>query len=265
MSKAQLTSPLIGLTTYGRNEIKVDSIHYDDYFAIPAHYVDSVRRAGGIPVLIPPGSVSVKDDEKSDASSEHWQTILDSVDGVIIIGGCDIHPSRYSGEVNHPKLTHHDLERDASEIVLTECLLNDTLPVLGICRGMQVMNVALGGSLIEHIPDVQEQDIHRNDEGGWQVQGLHADASSKLANTMQSTDVITYSGHHQAVKAVGDGLKVTAHAPDGIVEAIEHEEHPWFVAVQWHPEMSAAEDETQQRLFDELVEEARKRKLATVA
>jgi len=239
---------------YGRNEVKVDSIHYDEYFSIPAHYVDAVRRAGGTPLLIPPGGEN---------SNEHWKSILKSVDGVIIIGGSDVHPSRYGGDANHPDLTKHDLERDASELALTEVLLNDTLPVLGICRGMQVMNVALGGSLIEHIPDVQEQDIHRNNEGGWQVQGLTADADSKLAQTMQATEVTTYSGHHQAVKTLGDGLKITAQAPDGIVEAIEIEEHkhPWFVAVQWHPEMSAAEDETQQRLFDELVEEAKKRKL----
>ena len=131
------------------------------------------------------------------------------------------------------------------------------LPTLCICRGMQLLNVVLGGSLHEHIPDLQAEDIHRSAEGGWIVQPLCALPSSKVATAMQSPQVATYSGHHQAVKSVAPNLQITATAPDGIIEALEHSEHPWLVGVQWHPECSAHEDLSQQRLFDALVEKAR--------
>ena len=240
-------SPVIGLTTYGRYELKVESNLYDEYFAIPTQYVDAVRRAGGTAILLPPGETD-------------WQNILSWIDGIILIGGSDINPVRYGGNHEHPHLTGLDSERDESELALARLLPTTTLPTLAICRGMQVVNVALGGSILEHIPDSVDKDIHRSAEGGWQVQALTADKDSQLAKTMQALDVETYSGHHQAVKEIGEGLCVTACAADGIVEALELAGHPWFVAVQWHPEMSAATDETQQRLFDDLVKAARARK-----
>ncbi len=239
--------PIIGLTTYGRHELRVDSKHYDEHFAIPAQYIDAVRRAGGLAVLFPPGE-------------NKWDDLLKLIDGIIIIGGSDIHPSEYGGNAKHPDLTGFDLERDESELQLAKLLPKTTLPTLAICRGMQVVNVALGGSMHEHIPDIVNKDIHRNDEGGWQVQALKAESDSQLAKTMQATHVSTYSGHHQAVKSIGEGLCVTACAADGIVEALELSGHPWFVAVQWHPEVSAAHDETQQRLFDDLVNAAKEQK-----
>jgi putative glutamine amidotransferase len=116
--------------------------------------------------------------------------------------------------------------------------------------------VALGGTLHEHIPDVQDRDIHRSAEGGWTVQTVGVDADSQLASIMAATEVETYSGHHQAVKDIAEGLTVTATAADGIVEGLELAGHPWFVAVQWHPEITADHDPTQQRLFDALVEAA---------
>ena len=236
--------PIIALTTYGRHETKVDSIHYDEYFSIPAKYVDAVRRAGGTAVLLPPGET-------------RWADVLKLIDGIIIIGGADIHPSHYDGNAEHPDLTTFDSERDEAELRLAKQLAKTNIPTFAICRGMQVVNVALGGKLHEHIPDIVDKDIHRNAEGGWQLQALEAEAESRLANTMQESTVATYSGHHQAVKDIGEGLKVTACSADGIVEALELENHPWFVAVQWHPEMSAATDETQQRLFDDLVNAAK--------
>lgn len=237
--------PIIGITTYGRREIKVDSRYYDEYFATPAPYVDAVRRAGGVPVLLPVGELD-------------WADALAALHGLVITGGADIHPDYYAGNAAHPRLTHLAPDRDASELALVNLLTDrPTLPTLCICRGMQILNVALGGSMHEHILDLQATDIHRSEDGFWTVQPLRANPDSKVAAAMQTTDVATYSGHHQAVNQVGTNLQVSATAPDGIIEALEHTEHPWLIGVQWHPECSADEDVTQQRLFDTLVEQAR--------
>ena len=239
--------PIIGITTYDRNEIKVDSRYYDAYFATPAPYVDAVRRAGGVPVLLPVGEPD-------------WADALVAVDGLVLTGGADIHPTHYGGNPDHPALTRLAPNRDLSEFALIQLIVTrPDLPTLCICRGMQVLNVALGGAMYEHIPDVQLEDIHRGVDGGWAVQPLTALPTSRIAAAMQSTTVATYSGHHQAVKAVASNLQVTATAPDGVIEALEHTNHPWLVGVQWHPECSAAEDETQQRLFDTLIARARNR------
>ena len=120
--------------------------------------------------------------------------------------------------------------------------------------------MALGGSLIEDIPDVLLQDIHRAADKGWTVQPLKADPESLLPETMGASDVATFSGHHQAIKDLGEGLQVTGIAPDGIFEAVEMPNLPWFIAVQRHPEITAAEDPSQQRLLDALVQTARNNK-----
>ncbi len=241
--------PLIAITTYGRFERTLDTPFYEHHFFLPAAYVDAVRRAGGIPLLIPPG----EDDIAS---------ILDTVDGVIIAGGSDIHPTEYDGNSEHPNLTVHDADRDHLELTMIRELANGRpLPTLGICRGMQALNIALGGSLHEHVADLHPADIHRNPEGGWRMQPVEVDPSSMLCEVMEADNVTTASGHHQAVKEVAPHFKVTAKAADGVIEAIEHTQLPWMLGVQWHPEATAADDPTQQRLFDELVEAARQRKV----
>jgi putative glutamine amidotransferase len=118
-----------------------------------------------------------------------------------------------------------------------------------------VLNVALGGTLHEHVADLHPEDIHRNDNA-WALQEVNVVPNSLLAEVMQATHVVPASGHHQALKDVAPGLNVSATAPDGIIEAVEHRGLPWLLGVQWHPEATAAEDPTQQRLFDELVQEA---------
>lgn len=248
-----MADPIIGLTTYGRSEINLQTKFYWEWFAIPTLYVDAVRRAGGVPVLLPPGE-------------ENFAAVLNAVDAMILIGGSDIDPERYGGDNNHPQVQRHDPERDASELELIRRLANERrLPTLCICRGMQAANVAMGGTLHEHLPDVVAEDIHRSADQGWTVQPLQAQADSLLAAIMGSTEVATYSGHHQALKDLGKGLRVAATAEDGVIEAIELEGHPWFVCVQWHPEMSAATDATQQRIFTALVQEARKSKNGRVS
>ena len=236
--------PIIAVTTYGRYEKDLETPYYQYHFALPAMYIDAIRRAGGIPLLVPPGE-------------ENWDDVLTTVDGVLITGGADVHPAEYNGNTTHENLTKLDPERDKTELTLVKELTNGHyLPTLCICRGMQVLNVALGGSLHEHVADVHPEDIHRGPDGGWTVQEALVHPNSLLAEVMQADTVATYSGHHQAVKELGSDLKVSATAADGIIEAIEHANLPWLIGVQWHPEITAAEDVTQQRLFDELVQEA---------
>ena len=245
-----MSAPIIALTTYGRHENNFRTKNYDEWFAIPTRYVDAVRRAGGVPLMLPPG-------EKNLAA------VLENVDAVIFIGGGDIDPDRYGGNSTHPNVARVDPERDESELALLKTLaFDEQLPTLCICRGLQVANVALGGTLHEHVPDVVGEDIHRGSDTGWTMHPLEADSGSRLAEIMGATTVATYSGHHQGIKDLADDLRVTGTAADGIIEAVDMPGHPWFIAVQWHPEVSAAEDPTQQRLFDALVQAVKENKSA---
>ena len=240
--------PVIGITTSGRREKEIVSPHYDTYFTLPAPYVDAVRRGGGVPLLLPPGET-------------HWSEWLEAVDGVIVSGGTDIQPQCYNGNRHHDHLLPADPERDESELSLARHLAQTRRwPSLFICRGAQVLNVALGGTLYPHIPDIVDHDIHRSDDGGWAIHEIAVQPGSHLAQVMGTTQVRTYSGHHQAAKAIAPGLQVVATALDGIVEALEMADHSWLVAVQWHPETSAADDPTQQAIFDGLVRAAAEHK-----
>jgi putative glutamine amidotransferase len=236
--------PLIGITTYGRGT--------DDRFRLPAPYVDAVRRAGGVPLLVPPGG--------------EIDQLLEELDGWILAGGGDLDPRLYQG-LPHATIERVDAERDRSEIDLARRVVERDLPALFICRGAQVLNVTLGGSLVEHLPDEVGDSIRHRAEGGSQVYPRHAvavDAGSRLAAIMGSDRVEPASWHHQAVRRLASGLVQTARAPDGTIEAFEMPDRDWLIAVQWHPEITASEDPTQQRLFDALVAaSARRRKRAS--
>ncbi len=242
------TKPIIAITTYGPNERDLANEYYSEFYLTPKQYVDAVVRAGGVPVLIPP-------------TVESLAAVRALADGVIVSGGSDINPERYGGNPNHPALTVFDPARDKSELeIMTHLTTGEPLPTLCICRGMQVLNVAMGGSLHEHVPDIVPTDIHRSEAGLWAMQPVQVDPTSRLAEIMEAETVVTTSGHHQAINKLGENLRVTAKAADGVIEAIEHTQLPWMMGVQWHPEVTAAEDRTQQRLFDELVAEAARRK-----
>lgn len=196
--------------------------------------------------MIPPGETG-------------WSTIVGRLDGLIVSGGSDIDPERYAGDSSHPKLTNIDHTRDQTELELIQMLLAmeaEAPPTLCVCRGMQVLNVALGGSLTEHVADILDEDMHRGPDGIWALHDVNIKEGSKLAMLMGSASVNTLSGHHQAIKAVGEGLEVVATSADGVIEGLEHPNFELLVGVQWHPEKTAAEDPTQQRLFDKLVEHA---------
>lgn len=226
--------PIIGITSYGRDELR--------RFRVSVDYVDAVRRAGGIPVLLPPG----------DPRQERW---LSHLDGIILSGGGDIDPLHYDGP-NHSTLRGLDAERDASELGLLPPLLDSGLPTLLICRGAQLLNVARGGTLHSHVPDVLGPELaHRAmaPEAGETTHVLHevdVAPDTKLEAVLGTRRCTIASWHHQAPDAIGDGLVVSARAPDGCVEALEMPGHPWLLALQWHPEITAGHDPIQQRLFD---------------
>jgi putative glutamine amidotransferase len=231
--------PRIGITTYGRNP--------DDRFTIPAKYVDATRRAGGLPLLLAPGEPRLPD-------------FLDLLDALILTGGPDVDPVLYRG-ARHPEIYGIDRERDTSDLQLARHAVTTKLPTLCICRGTQVLNVALGGTLVEHLPDVVgEKILHRGKERAYTPHAIRIDEHSRLAEILGATETSPMSSHHQALRDVAPGLTIVARAPDGVIEAVEMRDHPWLVAVQWHPESTAAEDPMQQRLFDALVAAARRRR-----
>lgn len=236
--------PIVGITTGGFQESESTNWRFPACFVLEP-YIRAVRQAGAIPVLLPPGEL-------------HREQMLNLLHAVVVTGGVDVQPHHYQGNSAHPALTNHDPQRDEHELALIQLLAKrHDLPTLCICRGMQVMNVALGGTLYEHIPDIRQPDIHRNAEGHFTVHAVHVD-NSRLKQIMGTDQVMTYSGHHQAAREIAPDLQVVAKAPDGIVEALENTAHPWMIGLQWHPEVSAADDPTQQALFDALVAEAHK-------
>lgn len=230
-------APLIGITTYGRNE--------EDEFTLPAVYVEAVRRAGGIPLLIPHGE-------------QRLDELLSALDGVILSGGGDLDPAHY-GSAGHDTIYMIDPERDATELELARRVAKCGAPTLCICRGLQVLNVALGGTLVEHLPDVVSGEIaHRDEPDKPTSHVLTILPSSHLAELIDAGEMRGVSWHHQAIRTVAPSLTVTARAEDGTIEAVEAPAHPWLIAVQWHPEMSAGDDARQQRLFDAFVADVKR-------
>jgi putative glutamine amidotransferase len=236
MADRATESPRIGLITYGRND--------ENWYSLPAQYVDSIRRAGGIPVLLPPGEPRL----------DEW---LQAIDAMILPGGGDLSPGLYGGH-EHNKIYMIDADRDRDELAVARHVVDSGLPTLAICRGMQVLNVAFGGNLIEHLPETIGKSMpHRGANRGPVPHTVAIAPGSRLADVMGTTAAEPISMHHQAVRRVAEGFDVVAHAPDGTIEAMEMPGHPWLLAVQWHPELSAADDPTQQRLFDALVLQAK--------
>jgi putative glutamine amidotransferase len=236
-----MSAPVIGITTYGQDE--------ERKFPLPRDYVDCVRRAGAVPVLLPPGELQV-------------ERLLGVIDGLILAGGGDINPTQYGGNSDETIYSLDD-ERDSTEFSLARLAIDTAFPTLAICRGLQVVNVVLGGTLIEHLPDEVGDDVaHRLPPREPVEHPIRVVAGSRLAEILGEAEITGASWHHQAARSVAEGLIVTAHAPDGTVEALEMPTHPWLIAVQWHPELTAGRDAAQQRLFDTLVHETIRRRRA---
>jgi len=220
-------------------------------FAVAETYVDALRRAGARPVLLP---------APEPAPAEE---VLAPFDGVLLTGGGDLQAHTY-GARSHPADFDVQPERDDLELSLVRACRRLDLPLLGICRGLQAVNVAFGGSLHQHLPDLPGLDAHGDPFGDPVVHEVRIQPGSRLAVATGATSVRTVARHHQAVERLGAGLVASAWTEDGVVEGIELT-GGWLMAVQWHPEASAATDPAQQALFDVLVEEAGKRALARVA
>ncbi|MGN6380953.1 MAG: gamma-glutamyl-gamma-aminobutyrate hydrolase family protein [Gaiellales bacterium] len=231
--------PLIGISAY---EVPADFSHWREVpsVLVPAGYPASIVRAGGWPVLLPPTDLDPAE-------------VLDAVDGLVLVGGADINPSLY-GQQPHPEALAFSDIRDRAEMALLEGALERDMPVLGICRGMQLLNIAAGGDLHQHIAElIPDLETHRAAPGNWARHEVDIVPGCRLGELLGERASVV-SAHHQAPVEIGRDLVVTATAGDGTVEAVEHSGKRFAVGVLWHPEEDA---EGGAPLFAALVEEAR--------
>lgn len=218
-----MPKPLIGITAgHSKNKFGLPIIH------LLRTYVDSTISAGGIPVIIP-----------SELSTTDWKILYAKLDGVILSGGADIDPKIFNGE-EHPTVHDIDPERDNLELNLATQVVEDEKPFLAICRGFQVLNVALGGTLYTHLSDQFgneiQHDSNKERSRNYLAHEVKVDEGTHLAEILGYPILKVNSWHHQGVKEIPPMLKVTAHSPDGLVEGMEISAHPYAIAVQWHPE-----------------------------
>lgn len=235
--------PLIGLTTFR----KTSGYGYD-YHAVTDAYVDALRDAGALPVLVPSG-----------LAEEDLDRLRTRLDALLFTGGGDIDPAVYGGQP-HPTVYDIDPDRDHTELHMVRRFAADGRPFLGICRGLQVVNVALGGTLYTHIMDQLPGAIRHDywpdfprDRISHPVQIAEGSA---LAGILDSPLVGVNSLHHQGIRDLAPGLSPAAHAPDGLIEAVELQDHPFGLAVQWHPEALSGEHRMP-ALFKAFVDAAR--------
>ena len=235
MASSGSDRPLIGLTTYVE---RAQRGPWDEVAALlPINYVSAVIRAGGTPLLLPPSPAAPA-------------SVLGILHGLIVTGGPDVDPALYGAEP-HAETDRPRPERDAWEAALCRAALESDLPMLAICRGLQVLNVVRGGTLVQHLPEAAGTDAHRPVLGQMAPNQVRITAGSELAAQLgPSTRVMCH--HHQAIHRLGDGLTATAFAHDGVVEGVEVDGQRFAIGVQWHPES----DESDDRLVRALVEAA---------
>ena len=238
MVETRTRLPLIGITTHGLNK--------DGSFHSPQKYTTSIRKAGGIPFLLPPGESEL-------------ETLADTLDGFVFSGGGDLDPSLYNG-LSHASIYGVDKERDRTELALAEIILRDEIPTLAICRGLQVFTVALGGTLKADILEGQSSVEHRMPFFKTAFHSVSLEKGSRLLKIIGKERIMCASIHHQAVNSLPPNAVATAHGDDGIIESFEIKQRDHLLAVQWHPEITADKDQRQLILFKTLVEMARKTK-----
>ena len=208
------------------------TIYDGELASLPVQYLDTVTRSGGTAVLLPP--------QPFDA--EQARDVISRVDGLLLTGGADIDPARYGQPVD---ARHEGFEalRDASEDALLAAALEADIPVLGICRGAQMLNVHLGGTLHQHLPDVVGHDRYRTPGARFHPEPVSISPDSRLAESLGgAVEINGPVEHHQAIDEVAPGLVVTARGGDGVIQAVEWPGKRFVVAVQWHPEEDASDD-----------------------
>lgn len=234
-----MTKPLIGIGS----DIYIKPGERDRAFAYTT-YVEALRRAGAIPVIVPPQPENARD-------------LVAALDGIVLAGGYDCDPALY-GEKRHPSVEPMDSRRQEGDLSLAKIARESGIPTLGICLGMQMINVAAGGTLVQDIASEVETEIeHASDPEDRARHDVLIEQNTRLSSILGENEINVNSSHHQSVRSLGRGLNVTAHAPDGVIEGLEDPKHPFYVGVQWHPEdMPAAESAA--RIFRAFVEAARK-------
>jgi putative glutamine amidotransferase len=237
-----VTGPLVAIPTYHLGPGKVGN--WEGAYALPEPYVAALVAAGARVALLPPSQPG--------AAAE----LLERFDGLLLAGGGDIEPARY-GAGDHPAQYGTDPARDELELELARAAIRMELPTLGICRGVQLLNVAFGGTLVQHLPEGDGLLEHRN-EGKQAMHDVEVAAGSRLAAVLGQGTARCLSHHHQGLDRLGDGFRPVARAPDGLVEGIERDQG-WTVGVLWHPESTAATDPAQHRLLRGFVEAASRR------
>ena len=228
--------PVIGITAYAEPSVRW-GVWDLPASLVPLAYVQAVELAGGRPLLVPP-------------SEEAIDETLDALRGLVLSGGSDLDPELYGADP-HPETTGVRADRDRAELALLETALARDMPVLAICRGSQVLNVALGGDLVQHVPELVGHDDHKQTPGEFSEHGVELQPDSRLAGILGERAAVK-SHHHQGFARLGAGMREAAHADDGTIEALEATDRRFTVGVLWHPE--AGEDLA---LFRELVAEAR--------
>ena len=224
---------VIGLTTYAEHARML--VWERDFALLHATYVAATSKAGGIAVLLPPQEAGTDE-------------VLDRVDGLVLTGGADVDPARY-GEVPAERTSAPRVQRDEWEMALARAALRRDIPLLAICRGLQVLNVVLGGSRHQHLPDVAGHEGHQPSPGVFGAVNVGIAPGTRTAGLIGSRLRVSCH-HHQALARLAPGLKVTGRADDGTVEAVEVPGQAFAIGVQWHPE----EDSADGRLFAALAE-----------
>jgi putative glutamine amidotransferase len=227
--------PLIGITSYAE-EIRW-GVWTEEAALIPLSYVRAVEHAGGRPLVVPP-------------SENGLEETLGVLDGLILSGGADLDPALYDADA-HPETDTPRPERDHAELRLLEAALERDMPVLAVCRGSQLLNVARGGDLVQHLPETVGHEHHKHEPGQFSDHGVRLDPDSRVG-TLLGDHAPVKSHHHQGYGRIGAGLREAAWAEDGTIEALEAADRRFAVGVLWHPE--EGEDFA---LFRALVDEAR--------